>query len=100
MLRSNSMGSQRTPVLPPPKHNLPAFSLLAANPEVLHHPIVSSVAAKSDGTLAQVIFAFAHAIGILPLTGTADDANMKDDLASIHLRLSPDVVEKIDSLAG
>jgi diketogulonate reductase-like aldo/keto reductase len=76
------------------------FSLLTANPEVLRHPVVASIAAGQKVTPAQVVFRFARAVGMLPLTGTSDVAHMKQDLASRDLALSPDEVETIESLVG
>jgi diketogulonate reductase-like aldo/keto reductase len=76
------------------------FSLLTANVEVLHHPLVVGVASRANATPAQVIFSFARAVGMLPLTGTTDAEHMKQDLASAELSLSPDSVREIESLAG
>ncbi len=49
---------------------------------------------------AQVVFSFARAVGILPLTGTSDAEHMKQDLANRDLTLSADAVQAIESLAG
>ena len=49
------------------------FSLLTANPDVLGHPLVAGIAARSRATSAQVVFSFARAVGMLPLTGTASN---------------------------
>ena len=76
------------------------FSLLTANVEVLRHPRVVGLASKAGVTPAQLIFAFARAIGILPLTGTTDADHMKQDLASSGLTLSPEAVREIEDLAG
>jgi diketogulonate reductase-like aldo/keto reductase len=76
------------------------FSLLTANVEVLGHRGVSEIAARSGATLAQVVFAFARAIGMLPLTGTSDEGHMKQDLDSVGLELSSDAVRVIEGLAG
>jgi diketogulonate reductase-like aldo/keto reductase len=76
------------------------FSLLTANVEVLHHPLVSSIAARTGSTLAQVVFAFARDIEILPLTGTTDATHMKQDLESLNLPLSVDEITKMESLGG
>jgi aryl-alcohol dehydrogenase-like predicted oxidoreductase len=57
------------------------------------------LAAHLKATPAQVIFAFARAIGILPLTGTSNPEHMKQDLASLGLVLPPDVVRAIENLA-
>jgi len=76
------------------------FSLLTANPEVLRHPLVAGIAARAKATPAQVVFRFAQAVGILPLTGTSDAEHMKQDLASRDLALSADEVRAIESLVG
>ncbi len=46
------------------------FSLLTANTEVLRHPLITELARGANATPAQIVFAFAHAVGMLPLTGT------------------------------
>jgi diketogulonate reductase-like aldo/keto reductase len=76
------------------------FSLLTANPEVLHHPLVRRIAAREGATPAQVVFAFARAVGMLPLTGTTDPEHMRQDLASRDLRLDPDEVRQIEAVSG
>jgi len=76
------------------------FSLLTANVEVLRHPLVTDFAARANATAAQVVFSFARAVGMLPLTGTSDAEHMKQDLASRNLALSPEAVQAIESVAG
>jgi diketogulonate reductase-like aldo/keto reductase len=76
------------------------FSLLTANVEVLRHPVVITLAARENATSAQVIFAFARALGMLPLTGTSNPEHMKQDLASSALTLSTDTVLAIETLSG
>jgi len=76
------------------------FSLLTANPEVLRHPLVTALAGRANATPAQIVFSFAHAVGMLLLTGTSDPEHMKQDLAGIGLALPVDAVEAIESLAG
>jgi diketogulonate reductase-like aldo/keto reductase len=76
------------------------FSLLTANQEVLHHPLIASLAAHANATPAQVVFSFARSVGILPLTGTTDAEHMKQDLSSRHLTLPPEAVQALESLAG
>ncbi len=76
------------------------FSLLTANQEVLHHPLIASLAASANATPAQVVFSFARSIGILPLTGTSAAEHMKQDLISRDLTLPPEAVQAIESLAG
>jgi diketogulonate reductase-like aldo/keto reductase len=75
------------------------FSLLTANQEVLHHPLIASLT-SANATPAQVVFSFARSIGILPLTGTSNAEHMKQDLASRDLKLPPEAVQAIESLVG
>jgi len=76
------------------------FSLLTANQEVLHHPLIAQLAAILSATPAQVIFSFSRTIGILPLTGTSNAEHMKQDLASRDFALPLDAVNAIESLVG
>lgn len=76
------------------------FSLLTANAEVLHHSLVADLGARASSTPAQVVFAFARAVGMLPLTGTSNAEHMQQDLASSGLALAPDAVRAIESLVG
>jgi len=47
-----------------------------------------------------VVFRFAQAVGMVPLTGTTDPEHMTQDLASRELALSPDEIRTIESLTG
>jgi len=76
------------------------FSLLTANPEVLASSLVRRIATRERVTPPQVVFRFALAVGMLPLTGTSDREHMTPDLASPSVTLSPDEVESIESMAG
>ena len=67
------------------------FSLLTANPEALR--AAAPLAKKHRVTEAQIIFAFALHVGMLPLTGTTDPAHMKQDLAAADVKLSVDEVK-------
>jgi diketogulonate reductase-like aldo/keto reductase len=76
------------------------FSLLTANQEVLQHAPFVDLARKLNATPAQVVFAFARAVGMLPLTGTSSSEHMKQDLGSLSITLPAEVVRAIDSMAG
>jgi len=76
------------------------FSLLTANQQVLRHPTIATLAVEINATPAQIIFAFARQIGMLPLTGTSSAEHMKQDLASLSLELPPDAVNAIEAIAG
>jgi diketogulonate reductase-like aldo/keto reductase len=75
------------------------FSLLTANLEVLRHPFVAELASSLRATPAQIVFAFARAAGMIPLTGTTNPEHMQQDLASRDLALSAAAVERIEVLA-
>jgi aryl-alcohol dehydrogenase-like predicted oxidoreductase len=51
-------------------------------------------------TVPQVVFAFARAVGILPLTGTSDPTHMQQDLASASFKLDLALIETIDGLVA
>ncbi len=74
------------------------FSLLTANMEVLHHPLVAHVAKDANVTPAQIIFAFARSVGMLPLTGTSSPQHMQQDLASLSLDLPTQAIHVIEAL--
>jgi diketogulonate reductase-like aldo/keto reductase len=76
------------------------FSLLTANSDVLAHPLITGIARRRKTTVAQVIFAFARAVGMLPLTGTSNQEHMSQDLASRDISLTADEVQAIEFLAG
>jgi diketogulonate reductase-like aldo/keto reductase len=75
------------------------FSLLTANRGVLLHSPVVALAARRSATPAQLVFRFAAAVGILPLTGTSDAAHMAQDLASPRGSLSAEEVAFLESVA-
>ncbi len=74
------------------------FSLLTANRQVLVDPDVRAIAARHGTGVAQVIFRFAMQIGILPLTGTTNPQHMKEDLQVEQFILSPEEIERIETI--
>ncbi|MGC2745104.1 MAG: aldo/keto reductase [Candidatus Angelobacter sp.] len=84
------------------EHNIiyQGFSLLTANVEVLRHPLLAGLSAEIKATPAQLIFAFARQVGMLPLTGTSSAEHMKKDLASLSLELPVEAVNAIEAIAG
>lgn len=76
------------------------FSLLTANRQVVGSPALAELASALNATPAQVIFSFARAIGILPLTGTSSPEHMQQDLASLQIAIPPDITDAIESIAG
>jgi diketogulonate reductase-like aldo/keto reductase len=76
------------------------FSLLTANPELLEHPPFVNLATELNATPPQVVFAFARAVGILPLTGTSDEEHMRQDLASLQIKISEEIVTALETVAA
>jgi diketogulonate reductase-like aldo/keto reductase len=74
------------------------FSLLTANREVLADPQIRAIATRVGAGVAQMIFAFALRIGMLPLTGTTNPQHMQDDLAAEQLALPEDDVRYIETV--
>jgi diketogulonate reductase-like aldo/keto reductase len=76
------------------------FSLLTANPYVLRHPDVVSVARRVGALTTQVVFRFAMQVGMVPLTGTTSVQHMKEDLRVHEFELTPAEVEMIEQIEG
>jgi diketogulonate reductase-like aldo/keto reductase len=76
------------------------FSLLTANPDVLRHAHVVSIAARLNVGPEQVVFRFAMDVGMVPLTGTTNPEHMRADLAVDEIRLTPDEVRLIERIEG
>jgi diketogulonate reductase-like aldo/keto reductase len=74
------------------------FSLLTANRAELGTPVVTSLAERLGVTVPQLVFAFARAVGMLPLTGTSDPAHMRQDLVGVERELDPADVRTLDRL--
>jgi diketogulonate reductase-like aldo/keto reductase len=75
------------------------FSLLTANRRVLADPEMRTIAQRLGASTAQVVFRFAMQIGMLPLTGTTSQQHMKEDLQAEHLSLSPEEIQRIETIA-
>lgn len=75
------------------------FSLLTANRRELAAPAVAAMAARAGATVPQLVFRFAQAIGMLPLTGTSSPEHMRQDLAATELELEPDDVAALERIA-
>jgi diketogulonate reductase-like aldo/keto reductase len=75
------------------------FSLLTANRRELAGPTMARITAKTGRTAAQVVFRFALAVGMIPLTGTTDAGHMREDLASFDFALDEADVAAIEAIA-
>lgn len=72
------------------------FSLLTANARELSAPPIVAIAKRLGVTVPQVVFRFAMAVGMLPLTGTKSRTHMQQDLASTAVQLSEAEVKAIE----
>lgn len=73
------------------------FSLLTANRRALEKPAVIELARRRGVTVPQLVFAFAHAVGMLPLTGTSDAWHLREDLAAAKIELEKDELAVMES---
>jgi diketogulonate reductase-like aldo/keto reductase len=76
------------------------FSLLTANQRELATPAVATIARRLGATVPQVVFAFARAVGMLPLTGTSSPEHLRQDLASVALSLEPREIRALEEVAA
>lgn len=74
------------------------FSLLTANRTELSQGRVTHLLSATGLSLAQLVFAFALHAGMLPLTGTSQEAHMKLDLSCVGLALADDVVQELERI--
>jgi len=72
------------------------FSLLTANRNELASPRVVELARQKGTTVPQLVFRFASALGMLPLTGTSNVEHMRQDLAAFELELSPSDIATLE----
>lgn len=76
------------------------FSLLTANRPALNHRDVKEIARRHGRSVEQVIFRFAMALGIVPLTGTTDPDHMREDLAVYEFDLTEEEVRAVEAVGG
>jgi diketogulonate reductase-like aldo/keto reductase len=74
------------------------FSLLTANRRELNTHDVVAMAHRHGVEVSQLVFAFARALGMLPLTGTSSRPHMDEDLAALSLALPADDVAALERL--
>jgi len=76
------------------------FSLLTANRQELEHASVKRLCASTGQSAAELVFRFATAVGMLPLTGTSNPQHMQKDLDALTVPLEPAVVEMLENIGG
>ena len=82
------------------KHNIiyQSFWTLSANPHVLSHRTVTTLADKYQRTAAQILFRYLTQIGVAPLTGTRSAVHMCDDLAIFEFQLTEPELTRVNAL--
>ena len=76
------------------------FSLLTANRRELAAPEVSAMAARVGASVPQLVFRFAAALGMLPLTGTSSREHMEQDLAATDIDLAPADLATLEAIGS
>jgi diketogulonate reductase-like aldo/keto reductase len=75
-----------------------SFWTLTANPHVLAHRAVTSLASKHRRTQAQILFRYLTQVEVVPLTGTRTETHMREDLAIFEFELSELERKAMDAL--
>ncbi len=75
-----------------------SFWTLTANPAVLAHATLQTLAAKYRRSAAQLFFRYLSQIGIIPLTGTTSESHMREDLAIFDFELTADECDTVETL--
>jgi diketogulonate reductase-like aldo/keto reductase len=76
------------------------FSLLTANQRELQSPVIRKAAQRLSATPAQVVFRFALAVGMIPLTGSSNAQHLKEDLEAAALGLTDEEVRAIEHVSS
>jgi len=75
-----------------------SFWSLTANAKLLVSPVVQDLAQAYGKTVAQVFFRYLSQHGIVPLTGTASQQHMREDLDIFSFSLTTEQIQQMDSL--
>jgi diketogulonate reductase-like aldo/keto reductase len=75
-----------------------SFWTLTANPQLLAHGNVSTLAAKYGRTPAQILFRYLTRSGVVPLAGPRSEQHMREDLAIFDFELAEDERNAITAL--
>jgi diketogulonate reductase-like aldo/keto reductase len=74
------------------------FSLLTANRDIFSNPKFVEIANRQQTSPTQIIFCFALAVDMVPLTGTSNADHMKLDLAAPGITLTGSEIDVIENL--
>lgn len=75
-----------------------SFWTLTANPHLLAHGALTTLASKYQRTPAQVLFRYLTLRDVVPLTGTRSPVHMRDDLAIFEFELDDRELDAVDAL--
>jgi diketogulonate reductase-like aldo/keto reductase len=75
-----------------------SFWTLTANPQLLAHEQVTSLAVRYGRTPAQILFRYLTESDIVPLTGTTSATHMREDLEIFDFELTSGEVARISAL--
>jgi diketogulonate reductase-like aldo/keto reductase len=76
------------------------FSLLTANRDLMTQPEMVRLAKRHKRSISQILFGFALAVGMLPITGTTDLNHMQADLQVFDFELDVEEVATIEILVA
>jgi diketogulonate reductase-like aldo/keto reductase len=77
-----------------------SFWTLTANPHLLAHRDILTLAERHAASPAQILFRYLTQVGVTPLTGTTSELHMQQDLAIFDLTLAPGEVDRVSDLLG
>ncbi len=77
-----------------------SFWTLSANPQVLGHAVIQSLASRYARTPAQILFRYLTQSGVVPLTGTRSEAHMREDLEIFGFALAESDRRAVDRVLG
>jgi diketogulonate reductase-like aldo/keto reductase len=75
-----------------------SFWTLTANPQLLAHQALRSLATKYGCAPAQILFRYLSQVDVVPLTGTRSETHMREDLAIFEFELTATECEGIGGL--
>lgn len=75
-----------------------SFWTLSANPHILRHSLVTQLASQYQRTPAQILFRYLTEADVVPLTGTASEAHMREDLEIFNFQLNPEECRSLSTL--
>jgi len=75
-----------------------SFWTLTANPQVLAHATITTLAARYGRTSAQILFRYLTQVDVVPLTGTRSEGHMREDLAIFEFTLTDQERIAVDAI--